>query len=72
MTAREEVKTIGLLLLTSDRGLAGSYNVNMITLAERFLAATPIPAKVITVGRKGRDADGPARLQCDGYLRPYS
>jgi F-type H+-transporting ATPase subunit gamma len=56
MTAREEVKTIGLLLLTSDRGLAGSYNVNMITLAERFLAATPIPAKVITVGRKGRDA----------------
>lgn len=56
MTAREEVKTIGLLLLTSDRGLAGSYNVNMITLAERFLAATNIPAKVITVGRKGRDA----------------
>jgi F-type H+-transporting ATPase subunit gamma len=56
MTAREEVKTIGLLLLTSDRGLAGSYNVNMITLAERFLAATHIPAKVITVGRKGRDA----------------
>lgn len=56
MTARENVKTIGLVLLTSDRGLAGSYNVNMVTLAERFLAAAGIPAKVITVGRKGRDA----------------
>ena len=56
MTAREEVKTIGLLLMTSDRGLAGSYNVNMITLAERFLMAANLPTKVITVGRKGRDA----------------
>ncbi len=56
MTARPEVRTIGLILMTSDRGLAGSYNVNMITLADRFLAAAGKPAKIITVGRKGRDA----------------
>lgn len=56
MTAREQVDNIGLILITSDRGLAGSYNVNMATLAERFLAAAGKPAKVITVGRKGRDA----------------
>lgn len=56
MMARENVKTIGLVLLTSDRGLAGSYNVSMVTLAERFLAAAGKPAKVIAVGRKGRDA----------------
>lgn len=56
MTAREEVKTIGLILMTSDRGLSGSYNVNMITLAERFLAANGKPARIIAVGRKGRDA----------------
>ncbi len=55
MTARENVKSIGLILMTSDRGLAGSYNVNMITLAERFLRAAGQPVKVITVGRKGRD-----------------
>ena len=55
MTARENVKTIGLVLLTSDRGLAGSYNVSMVTLAERFLNAFGKPAKVIAVGRKGRD-----------------
>jgi len=56
MTTREEVKNIGLVLITSDRGLCGSYNVNMITLAERFLNAIDRPAKIITVGRKGRDA----------------
>jgi F-type H+-transporting ATPase subunit gamma len=56
MTARDTVSNIGLILMTSDRGLAGSYNVNMITLAERFLAAAGKPAQVITVGRKGRDA----------------
>lgn len=55
MMARDDVRTIGLVLLTSDRGLAGSYNVNMVTLAERFLAAAGKPAKVIAVGRKGRD-----------------
>ena len=56
MTARPNVRTIGLILMTSDRGLAGSYNVGMTTLAERFLRAASMPAKVITVGRKGRDA----------------
>jgi len=56
MTARENIKSIGLILMTSDRGLAGSYNVNMVTLAERFLRAANMPVKVITVGRKGRDA----------------
>jgi F-type H+-transporting ATPase subunit gamma len=56
MTARDNVKNIGLILMTSDRGLSGSYNVNMVTLAERFLAAAGKPAQVIAVGRKGRDA----------------
>jgi F-type H+-transporting ATPase subunit gamma len=55
MTVHEEVKHIGLILITSDRGLAGSYNVNMVTMAERFLAANGTPARIIAVGRKGRD-----------------
>lgn len=55
MTVHSEVKSIGLILMTSDRGLAGSYNVAMVTLAERFLAASGLSAKLITVGRKGRD-----------------
>ena len=30
MMMRDDVKTIGLVLLTSDRGLAGSYNVCLL------------------------------------------
>ncbi len=56
MTARERVNNVGLILMTSDRGLAGSYNVNIVTLADRFLSALDKPVKIITVGRKGRDA----------------
>lgn len=55
MMVHPEVKAIGMILMTSDRGLAGSYNVAMVTLAERFLAASPVPTKLVTVGRKGRD-----------------
>lgn len=55
MTSHEMVNNIALVLFTSDRGLAGSYNVAMVTQAQRFLEANGTPAKIITVGRKGRD-----------------
>jgi F-type H+-transporting ATPase subunit gamma len=54
---QREVKTIGLLLVTTDKGLAGSLNTNVIRRAVRFLNEETggKPVKVITVGRKGRD-----------------
>ena len=55
LTAREEIKAAALILITGDRGLAGSYNSNMVARAEQFLKALPVPAELITVGRKGRD-----------------
>jgi F-type H+-transporting ATPase subunit gamma len=55
MMIHPEVKAIGLILMTSDRGLAGSYNVAMVAQAERFLSAINVPTKLVTVGRKGRD-----------------
>ena len=55
---------ITLVLLTSDRGLAGGFNANVFRAAQRFIAerkeakdGTP-PAREITleiVGKKGRD-----------------
>jgi F-type H+-transporting ATPase subunit gamma len=50
---KREVAKIGLLLITSDRGLAGSYNTNLIRKASDFIAASEIPVRLITVGRKG-------------------
>lgn len=49
------VNTIGLLLITGDRGLAGAYNHNIIRLAAEFIGEATSPVKLVAVGRKGRD-----------------
>jgi F-type H+-transporting ATPase subunit gamma len=36
---KREVETVGMLVVTSDRGLAGGYNASVIRLAEHALAA---------------------------------
>ncbi len=55
LTAREAITGAYLILITSDRGLAGAYNTNVVISAEKFIRAMDVPVKVITVGRKGRD-----------------
>ena len=55
LAVREEIKNIGVILITGDRGLAGAYNSNMVTYTERFIRAFDKPTQVIAVGRKGRD-----------------
>ena len=53
-----EVKKVGLVLMTADRGLCGSFNVNLINAAYKFIqqkAAEDIEVAVTCVGRKGRD-----------------
>ena len=59
LAARDEVKTIGIVLATSDRGLCGSFNVNIITAALQFARAKMDEGKAVKfycVGKKGRDA----------------
>ena len=55
LTAREEVKSIALILITGNRGLAGAFNSGMVSYAERFLSAWKVPVQIVAVGRKGRD-----------------
>ncbi len=58
LVPRAEVKNVDLLVMTSDRGLCGSFNTNLIIMAERFLkekADQGIETRVICMGRKGRD-----------------
>lgn len=55
LTAREEIKSIALILITGNRGLAGAFNSAMVSYAERFLSAWKVPVQVVAVGRKGRD-----------------
>ncbi|MFZ2088055.1 MAG: ATP synthase F1 subunit gamma [Desulfobaccales bacterium] len=54
----EEVKKVALVLMTADRGLCGSFNVNLINAANKFKRekeADGIEVAVTCVGRKGRD-----------------
>jgi F-type H+-transporting ATPase subunit gamma len=55
LTPRTEVKQVMIILITSDRGLAGAFNSNIIRVARRFGARLGVPVQWITVGRKGRD-----------------
>jgi F-type H+-transporting ATPase subunit gamma len=54
----EEVKKVALVLMTADRGLCGSFNVNLMNAASKFKRekeADGIEVAVTCVGRKGRD-----------------
>jgi F-type H+-transporting ATPase subunit gamma len=53
---REDIQTVGMVLVTADKGLCGSYNHNMVQTASRFMAELPYPVELITVGKRGRDA----------------
>ncbi len=52
---RTTIKTIAVILITSDRGLCGAYNVNVIRKALAFMEEQNKPVKLITIGRRGRE-----------------
>jgi F-type H+-transporting ATPase subunit gamma len=56
LTPREQVRRAGVLLITSDRGLAGAYNANAIRMCEQLtsrLRADGKEVELYVVGRKG-------------------
>ncbi len=56
LTQQQQVSNIAVILITSDRGLSGAYNSNIIRATSRFMTERGQQnAKLITVGRKGRD-----------------
>lgn len=51
-----EVKHVALVVVTADRGFAGTYNTTILRQAEQLVrAAAPGTYRLIVVGRKGRD-----------------
>jgi len=58
---RRPVRTPGVMIVTSDRGLAGGYNSNVLRLAERALnehRANERPARLFVVGAKAQSYFG--------------
>ncbi len=58
LVPREEVRKIHIVLCTSDRGLCGGFNTNLIEKAEAFLrekTGTGVEFSLTAFGRKGRN-----------------
>jgi len=56
---KRDVKTVELVIVTSDRGLCGSYNANIVRLAWKMIKAYEAEGKkvsVVCVGKKGYQA----------------
>ncbi|MBE9580521.1 MAG: ATP synthase F1 subunit gamma [Proteobacteria bacterium] len=58
LVPRAEVKNIDVVLMSSDRGLCGSFNSNLIGKFDKYMkekAAEGIEIRLICIGKKGRD-----------------
>ncbi|MEU8169190.1 F0F1 ATP synthase subunit gamma [Micromonospora sp. NPDC049004] len=74
LTPRERVRRAGVLLVTSDRGLAGGYSSNAIKTAESLIARLQADGKepvLYVIGRKGvgfyRFRDRPIEANWTGF-----
>ncbi|HSB06347.1 MAG TPA: ATP synthase F1 subunit gamma [Thermodesulfobacteriota bacterium] len=54
---KREVRSIGLVLITSDKGLCGGYNANVLNQARHFIEKhSDKTVRLILIGRKGYDS----------------
>jgi F-type H+-transporting ATPase subunit gamma len=70
LATRTEGKRL-LILITSDRGLAGPLNTNTIRFAARAITEHEGDLAVVSVGRKGRDAMRRARVPLDAHFAGF-
>jgi len=49
------VQTTALVVITADRGFAGTYNTNVLRIAEQHVRERGAASKLVVIGRKGRD-----------------
>jgi F-type H+-transporting ATPase subunit gamma len=55
LAERDEVKNVLVILISSDRGLAGAYNVNVVREALAHFTDSTVPISYLTVGKRGRE-----------------
>lgn len=76
---REKVKVVQYLILTSDRGLCGGFNGNLLRRIEKVLLEkqklsseqSPLEVKVDLVGRRGRDYFRSRHRKPDQFLTGF-
>lgn len=71
LLARREGGVRLLILVTSDRGLAGPLNTNTIRFAARLITEEAGDLRLVSVGRKGRDAMRRARVPLEAHFAGF-
>jgi len=51
----EEIKSVAIVLFTSDRGLCGAFNTHIVRKTAQFIDASGWDTRIVAVGRRGRD-----------------
>jgi F-type H+-transporting ATPase subunit gamma len=75
LETREQVSTVGFVVITADRGLCGGYNANMQRATERAIAreqAAGHDYRLVAVGRKGNNFFRYRRYRIDGSFSGFS
>jgi F-type H+-transporting ATPase subunit gamma len=70
LVQREAGKRL-LVLITTDRGLAGPLNTNTVRFASREITEHSGDLAMVTVGRKGRDAMRRARVPMEAHFAGF-
>ncbi len=55
LSDRNEIDNILVIMITSDRGLSGAYNMNVVRNTLQYFAEFPSQIQYLTIGKKGRD-----------------
>ncbi len=71
LLADPEGKKRLLILITTDRGLAGPLNTNAIRFVAREITEHPGDLAVVSVGRKGRDAMRRSRVPIEAHFAGF-
>jgi F-type H+-transporting ATPase subunit gamma len=70
LARREQGKRL-IVLITSDRGLAGPLHTNTIRVAAQEITTNQGDLAVVSIGRKGRDAMRRARVPLDAHFEGF-
>lgn len=52
---RNEVNKIMLIVMASDKGLAGSYNANILRKSAQYINEQKVPVELMTIGKKAQN-----------------
>ncbi len=64
-----ENRTVALIVVTADKGLAGSYNHNVLKLAEQMMIESKANHRLYVVGEVGRQYFAGKKVHLDGQFK---